>query len=235
MAGDWLKVETTTPSKAEVWQIADRLELDPDAVFGKLFRVWSWFDSHSENGNAPSVTKKLLDREVCVTGFCDAMIEAGWMIDRGGLISLPNFTRHNGKTAKNRALTAKRVADHKKKSNADGNGKVTPDALPREEKRRINSLSGQAPIPPDWQPDDATIAYAQIHNLPHSDLVVQKFKDHFADKGLFTADPNAAYRKWLANERKPGGTHGANRKSRFESDSEAIDGYIESALREGQG
>lgn len=142
MAGYWIKFETSTSDKPEVWFIADRLGIDPDAVVGKLLRIWAWFDDHTEKGNAPSVTKALLDRRVGVTGFCDAMIEAGWMLEEDGFVLLPHFDRHNGKTAKSRVLTAKRVASHKK-SNADGNAKgnaaSVTSALPRrEEKRRDN-------------------------------------------------------------------------------------------------
>ena len=147
MAGDWLKFDKSTPDKPEVWAMAEILGIDPDAVIGKLLRVWSWFDEQSEEGNAPSVSKMLLDRKVGVTGFCDAMIKCGWMdsIDTG--VSLPNFDRHNGKTAKNRALTAKRVAKHKTESNAKGNEKVTSIPLPREEKRREESKPPYIPPP----------------------------------------------------------------------------------------
>ena len=144
MAGDWIKMEAATPDKPEVWEIASNLDCDPDAALGKLFRVWCWFDAHTEEGNASTVTKKLLDRLVGVTGFCDEMIRAGWMVEAGGTISLPNFDRHNGKTAKNRALTAKRVSEHKKKGNDKGNAEVTDDALPREEKRREEKDSPRA-------------------------------------------------------------------------------------------
>lgn len=140
MAGDWIKVEDETPQKPEVWALAEALDLDPDAAMGKLLRVWIWFDKHTEAGNAPSVTKKMLDREVCVTGFCDALIDVGWMIEGDNEIALPNFDRHNGKTAKSRALTAKRVADKKRRDNAEinafGNGSSVKSELPREEKRR---------------------------------------------------------------------------------------------------
>src|SRR5690606_28092217 len=105
---------------------------------------------------------------------------------------------------------------------------------PREEKRRedINSLSGAlAAVPDDWQPSPETIAYAGIHSLPHSDLVVQKFKDHFRETGKLTADPDASYRKWLANERKPGGSgNGTTRKSRFEASGERLDEFERAAL-----
>ena len=153
MAGDWLKVETATPDKPEVLQMANALDLDPDAVFGKVFRVWTWFDSHSEEGNAPSVTKMLLDRQVGVSGFVNAMTLVGWMVEDDGGLTIPNFDNHNGQSAKKRANTARRVSKHKK-TNAEGNAatnaKVTlqplPKALAREEKRReeVKSNVGQA-------------------------------------------------------------------------------------------
>lgn len=139
MAGNWIKFDTCTSDKPEVWAIATSLGIDPDAVVGKLLRVWAWFDDHSEKGNAPIVTRALLDRKVGVTGFVTAMIEAGWMEENDGTLSLPNFDRHNGQTAKNRILTAKRVAAHKKgnaEGNAKGNAAIVTEALPKEEKRR---------------------------------------------------------------------------------------------------
>jgi hypothetical protein len=154
----WIKFETATSEKPEVWAIATRLGIDADAVVGKLLRVWAWFDTQTVEGNAPSVTKALLDSKVCVSGFCQAMIEVGWMIEEDGVISLPNFDRHNGKTAKNRALTSKRVAEHKA-----SNGKVTQRvttnfetgnapsvtiALPREEKRREEKNKEIPPLSP---------------------------------------------------------------------------------------
>ena len=96
MAGDWLKFEKSTSDKPEVWAIAEELGIDPDAVVGKLLRVWGWFDEQSEEGNAPSVSKMLLDRRVGVTGFCDAMVLCGWMTDDGNQVMLPNFDRHRG-------------------------------------------------------------------------------------------------------------------------------------------
>lgn len=132
MAGDWIKFELTTLDKPEVCQIADLADIDPDAVVGKLMRVWGWFDQQTEKGNAPSVSKKLLDRAVGVSGFCEHMKSVGWMEEAGGVINLPHFDRHNGKTAKNRLLTAKRVANHKS-TNAKGNAPIVSDALPKED------------------------------------------------------------------------------------------------------
>ena len=138
MAGDWLKMECCLPEKPEVFQIAGIMGIDPDEVFGKLFKVWRWFDAHTESGNAHSVTYALVDRVAGVTGFAEAMAFVGWLVQDGRDLVIPNFDRHNGKTAKDRGLTAKRVAKTKAKGNASTNAPVTlaplPDALPREEK-----------------------------------------------------------------------------------------------------
>lgn len=166
MAGDWIKFELATPDKPEVWAIAASLSIDPDAVVGKLMRVWGWFDQQTENGNAPSVSKMLLDRLVGVTGFCKAVIDAGWMLDDGSTLTLPHFDRHNGKTAKNRALTAKRVAGHKAKSNAEGNEKVTQAPLPKEEKRREEKIVNQELIAQDKPAKKPELDYSQWPSMP---------------------------------------------------------------------
>jgi chorismate mutase len=175
MAGDWIKFELATPDKPEVWAIAASLSIDPDAVVGKLLRVWGWFDQQTENGNAPSVSKMLLDRLVGVTGFCKAVIDADWMHDDGVTLSLPHFDRHNGKTAKNRATTAKRVASFKNKtgkSNATSNDEVTPAPLPKEEKRREeNILKDITPSAPTATPKKIDLDYSSWPSQP-SDQVM---------------------------------------------------------------
>ena len=146
MAGSWIKFDTSTSDKPEVWEIASKLDIDPDAVVGKLLRVWTWFDEQTNAGtNAPSVSKALLDRRVSVSGFVSAMIEVGWMIEEDGALSLPNFDRHNGETAKKRALTAKRVAKHGK-TNASSVSASVSSALAREEKRR-EDITNKQPHP----------------------------------------------------------------------------------------
>lgn len=145
MAIPWIKFEVTTSDKMEVGLIADILKIDPDAVVGKLLRVWAWFDENTVdgnasvtqkalqeryNGNASGVTKALLDRRVGVVGFCEAMIQVGWMIELNGSIQLPNFDRHNGESAKKRAEGAKRVEKHRNGCNAKSVTDVTQKALP---------------------------------------------------------------------------------------------------------
>jgi hypothetical protein len=141
MAGDWIKMEVGLPEKPEVWQIAGMVGIDADAVVGKLLKVWRWFDAHTEDGNAHGVTYALVDHVAGVTGFGEAMAMCAWLEQDGSLLRLPNFDRHNGKTAKNRALTAKRVAQYK----AKGNDASVTSALPREEKRREEEKKEEKP------------------------------------------------------------------------------------------
>lgn len=131
----WLKFDVTTPEKPEVLAITIALGWeDPDLTVGKLLKVWRWFDQHTVEGNALGVTAALLDRLIGVTGLTQAMANVGWLVITPSGLTLPNFETHNGKTAKDRALTASRVANHK--TNAKGNAPTVSDALPREEKRR---------------------------------------------------------------------------------------------------
>ncbi|QHF39624.1 hypothetical protein PspS34_15715 [Pseudomonas sp. S34] len=197
MAGDWIKFELTTLDKPEVCQIADLADIDPDAVVGKLMRVWGWFDQQTESGNAPSVSKKLLDRLVGVIGFCEHMKSVAWMQEVDGVISLPHFERHNGKTAKNRLLTAKRVANHKA-ANAKGNVPSVSNALPKEDgeknKDQHNTLgasdrSAAVEMSLEWVPDQQLLqAYALRMALPLTTFSAEAtaaFVCHYTASGRF--------------------------------------------------
>ena len=147
----WIKMRTNLDTDPRVIMMADGLETTEIHVVGLLWKVWSWADQHSLDGNAISVTKTFLDRYLSVTGFGNAMENVGWLIaDEEGL-TFPNFEEHNGNTAKKRAQTAKRVAAHKAKNKtvtksskkqANGNAVVTQGALPREEKREKKIIKG---------------------------------------------------------------------------------------------
>jgi DNA replication protein DnaT len=121
VAVPWIKIEHTTPDKPEIDAIADLLGIDPDHVFGILVRLWIWADQQTEKGNARSVTKKAIDRRAKVNDFADAMIAVGWLTCDSAGLTFINFEKHNGQTAKQRAVTAKRVSKHKSGINGEGN------------------------------------------------------------------------------------------------------------------
>lgn len=139
MAGDWIKIMVSTPDKPEVFAIADKLGIDPDAVLGKLIRIWIWADQQVESRNAnvtlgalrdrhASVTRSLFDRLAQMPGFTDALVSVGWLVADGDNVYFPNFDRHNGNSAKTRALGVQRSQKHRDK--VDGrDANVTLPAL----------------------------------------------------------------------------------------------------------
>lgn len=121
MAGDWIKIEHITPDKPKIHQIAMIIKIHPDEVIGKMVRFWAWADRHIEkcSGIADVTVMHLIDHVICCDGFAKALIDVGWLvIDENG-VRLPNFERHNGQAAKNRALTRNRVKSSRAKCNAD--------------------------------------------------------------------------------------------------------------------
>ncbi len=148
MAGDWIKIENTTPDKPEVFAIADELGIDADSVVGKLVRIWVWADQQTYDGNAGTVTSALLDRLAGHPGFTKAMISAGWLLQSEGSLAFPRFTEHNGDSAKSRALGARRAAKARQnksetQSSRKSNASSVTSALPREEKRREESKQAE--------------------------------------------------------------------------------------------
>ena len=217
MAGDWIKVECATPDKPEVYRMADSLGIAPEHVVGCLIALWVWADQQTTDGNAVGVTQSLVDRKSGVTGFADAMKSVGWLVETDSGLSFPNFDRHNGKTAKTRALTSKRVAKHKRKGNdegnASGNGGSVSEALPREEKRREEKERGAPKSKgcriPDNFPAEPELKWAEAEH-PSVDAKTEsaKFRDYWAGatgQKATKADWPATWRNWIRRcvENKP--------------------------------
>ena len=115
MAGDWIKVDATLPDKPEVFAIAEYLGIDPDAACGKLVRIFVWANQQSRDGHAGSVTKMGLDCVARVTGMSNALIAVGWLKETPQGLIFTNFERHNGESAKKRALANRRKAESRRK------------------------------------------------------------------------------------------------------------------------
>jgi hypothetical protein len=141
VAGDWIKLRTELQDDPEVMRLSAMLKLDRFSVMGRLAVLWGWADKHTTDGRAP-VTLELLDDLISFKGFSDAMVVVGWLeVDDKG-IRFPKFARHNGESAKKRALTARRVQRHKQRKD---NAALTQAALPREEKRRDKNNKADEP------------------------------------------------------------------------------------------
>jgi len=154
MAGDWIKIQHATPDKPEVVTMSETLGIDQDAVVGKLIRLWIWADMNSIDGHALSVTDSFLNRLTFQPGFADAMRKVGWLEGEAGTLTVPNFDRHNGKTAKTRALSKNRKESSRSKRDNCHAWSVTKSGRERDQRREEKSIkeresarAGEADIP----------------------------------------------------------------------------------------
>lgn len=145
MAGEWIKVEVATADKPEVLKIARILGIEQDAAFGKLTRLWAWFDSNSVDGSVDGAVDTDVDNICRQKGFAAACITVGWLAFDESLerLTLPNFERHNGETAKQRALKNRRQAKWRHSVDAS----ASTCASTREEKRREEKKKEQKQKP----------------------------------------------------------------------------------------
>lgn len=136
MAVPWIKMRKDLHGDPAVIAIASATGLDADSVVGKLHRLWSWADSHTTNGIANGVSAEWVDTLVSCQTFAKSMTKVGWLALTKRGLSIPNFERHNGETAKQRALTQIRM---KKKRDGDIVTEASPDKT-RQDKTRQESL-----------------------------------------------------------------------------------------------
>jgi hypothetical protein len=142
---EWIKVEHHIHEKIEVAAIAEHTGLDPDTVVGKLVRVWAWASRNCYGDGVTDCTALRVIREITRSEtFDEALVKTGWLLIKGDKITFTNFDRHNSQTAKDRGLSALRMARKR------GNDSVTEKlrdkrnkSVTREEK--INKGSASPP------------------------------------------------------------------------------------------
>jgi hypothetical protein len=192
MAGDWIKMRVDLASDPAVFRMADTLNVSEYEVVGMLHAFWSWADKHSKDGNLYGVTIVSLDRCIGVTGFAQALIDGDghtpWLIEKDGGLYIPGFEKHNGKSAKTRSVTKKRVSEHRKnppkKCNDGGVTKVLPEKRREEDIKRENK---EKEIPP------------HKHPVPHKDDT----------NPILSLDDDTPTNKWLKvfQNNRPGMQH----------------------------
>lgn len=150
MAEDWIKIRVDLSDDPNVYIMSDILSIDCPTVVGHLCLFWGWMDRHTPDGNGLKLTESVIDKRVGREGFASAMRTVGWLQGEDMALEIPNFDRHNGNSAKARALEseAKRlrrqeksnpvqqVSDKQKKNVGQASDKKTKKSPTREEKRR---------------------------------------------------------------------------------------------------
>lgn len=148
MAENWIAVDHNTPQKPEVVGLAIELGISNRESLGLLVEVWIWADRNTYDGtatcNGVSVTFALLDAVFGVTGLANALQNVGWLVaNKDGVATFPNFGDNNGRTAKTRKASNRRVNKHREQAKTQGNGNCNAPsvtkALPQEQEQLIGT------------------------------------------------------------------------------------------------
>lgn len=188
MAGDWIKMRTNLDTDPAVVRISSGLRMDRYAVVGRLHKIWTWANEHLTDGQDVPVDCAFLDMLVEHSGFAESMRSVGWLSGRDGSLCFPSFERHNGASAKARALDAERKRQAR---NASGKCPGANRTELRPEKRRVEKrrdstenkqkvdLSAQfrewwRAYPKRVGRDRAAVAYEKaVHKIAKSEVVTE--------------------------------------------------------------
>ena len=145
----WIKIQHGIHSKPEVFSISRRLGISANETVGLLVKFWCWCDENSVDGDVDHLQSTDVDQIVGFSEFGNALLSVKWITfdGRKSGFKVANFDRHNGETAKTRALKNAAQARWRKGSSGDVDGKRSTNASTREEKRREEKSSkSKAPI-----------------------------------------------------------------------------------------
>jgi hypothetical protein len=109
MAGHWIKWEKGLTKKPEVMRIARALGISTYEAAASCMLVWEWADDVTTDGLVVGVTLEDVNQAAGIPGIGEAMQAAGWLTGTATCIQFPNYNRHNGKTAKLRSETNRRM------------------------------------------------------------------------------------------------------------------------------
>jgi hypothetical protein len=162
MAGDWIKMRSNLWDDPRVSKLCDLLECGEAQIVGALYWLWSTADQHTEDGVLQGMSLRQIDRKTGVPGFAQGLIDIGWLSEHADGLEVARFEEHNGTTAKKRAVTAKRVANHRGKDDVtqaalqggelgkeEDEADVTQEALAREEKEKEKEKEKRNTSPTD--------------------------------------------------------------------------------------
>jgi hypothetical protein len=105
----WIKIETSTPDKPELRQVARLCKATRAETFCAFFQLWSYFDLHFEDGFIADLSLDDIDDTAGLAGFGEALVAVGWLLANDGGFTIVNWERHNGQSAKKRAQSMRRM------------------------------------------------------------------------------------------------------------------------------
>ena len=112
----WIKIDTTLVNKPKVVTAAIMLKMKREEMLGYIVKFWCLTDALTEDGMLPGYTKVAVDDLVGLKGFAKALESVGWLEFSKSGCKITKFDKHNGSSAKKRAMHASqmsRIRSHK--------------------------------------------------------------------------------------------------------------------------
>lgn len=141
---EWIKVRTNLHEDPKVKVVKRHVRAsNAHSVTGALLHLWSLGDTYTLDGELKGYTGADLDELVGIPRFAEALAlpEVDWLELKPNSIVIKRFEKHNGASAKRRALAADRQQEHRNR-----NASVTRRTLP--DKIRIDKRRKNPPNPP---------------------------------------------------------------------------------------
>ena len=200
MFGDWIKWVKGLTRRPEIVRISSALGADRRRTACAAMELWEWADEVTADGIVMGVTPAFVDDHVGLPGFFDAMSSVGWIKQVPGGIEFVNFSRHNGASAKRRAMDAERKAgarDSVRKVSAKCPQTKRTECGPekRREEKRIHQQQQEARAP-----NNATRNNTDDHAAAAADYQLRAWAEGQAKKPDWLPDgkPWIAAGVWLA-------------------------------------
>lgn len=208
MAGEWIKFQTSTLKKPEILRIARMLGINRNEALGLMVEFWVWLDDASVDGTVDGLEASDVDAMMSCPGLSAALQDVGWLsIDaENHRISVPNFGRHNGESAKKRALKNERQARWRDKT---VDAPASTKASTREEKRRVTTSSLRSDVVGSTKRPAVLESPTDEHRLAAKargvdcDAEWQRYVDWLAANGKVHRDRAAGFRNWLGRATPP--------------------------------
>lgn len=135
----WIKIQKSLPKSNKVLRLAEVLRVRRAEALGLALDWFCWLDEQCTDGRT-GLTPNLLNALMGHKRFAEGLVAIGWIeVDSDGEVLVVDFDQHNGKTAKARAMTARRVSACKNQQK--GNAPTVTEATKIPEKGNAVSVT----------------------------------------------------------------------------------------------
>jgi hypothetical protein len=179
----WIKIEHDLVTSPKFVTVASRLRHGRVTVLGACVTLWMIADKHAVEDRLYSLTLEGLDALVDLPGFGSAMAEVGWIRVYPDCLEVVDYQRHNGPTAKARAMDARRASRYR-----HGAVTVERDETVTKNKRKSKNKNKELipPLPPKGDAEQIADENNSAHYDPKTaplpeDLDTPDFRQAWAD------------------------------------------------------